>query len=86
LPNRFRASPVFLPVESLRKKVQSPQQLICHLRIVRLRRNKHSSCCFPPEEFCFGVSPRKAANSRGPAKLDTSAIMRGKTIYRKIPA
>jgi hypothetical protein len=24
----------------------------------------------PPEEFCLGVSPRKAANSRGPAKLD----------------
>ena len=26
----------------------------------------------PPEEFCLGVRPRKAANSRGPAKLDTS--------------
>jgi hypothetical protein len=27
----------------------------------------------PPEEFCLGVSPRKAANSRGPAKLDASS-------------
>ena len=26
----------------------------------------------PPDEFCLGVSPRKAANSRGPAKLDVS--------------
>jgi hypothetical protein len=24
------------------------------------------------EEFCLGVRPRKAANSRGPAKLDVS--------------
>jgi hypothetical protein len=30
------------------------------------------SFCLPPEEFCLGVSPRKAANSRGPAKLDAS--------------
>jgi len=28
--------------------------------------------CLPPEEPCLGVRPRKAANSRGPAKLDTS--------------
>ena len=26
----------------------------------------------PPEEFCLGVNPRKAANSRGPAKRDAS--------------
>jgi hypothetical protein len=29
----------------------------------------------PPEEVCFGVSPRKAANSHGPAKLDASLMV-----------
>src|SRR5450432_3372886 len=30
------------------------------------------SRCLPPEEFCLGVRPRKAANSLGPEKLDAS--------------
>ena len=29
----------------------------------------------PPDEFCRGVSPRKAANSRGPEKTETSCTL-----------
>ena len=29
----------------------------------------------PPDEFCLGVRPRKAANSRGPEKAETSSML-----------
>jgi hypothetical protein len=45
---------------------QFAQIAIAHLR------NTRPSFGLPPEEFCLGVSPRKAANSRGPAKLVVS--------------
>ena len=29
----------------------------------------------PPDEFCRGVKPRQAANSRGPEKTEASCIL-----------
>ena len=40
--------------------------LVHELRETRPRRS------LPPEELCLGVRPRKAANSRGPEKLEMS--------------
>jgi hypothetical protein len=47
---------------------QCPQISIAHLRDA-------AQLLLPPDEFCLGVRPRKAANSRGPEKAETSSML-----------
>ena len=60
----------------LRIDVGEPQQIGRHVVGVALQggagEDLRPSCGLPPAAFCLGVSPRKAANSGGPAKLDVS--------------